>query len=237
MTKQLIWKLGACSCAILLSACGGQAAYKNLPINSSSGSVSSGTTATTESTGTFRGVVAQRSRNTQTQTNSEVVNFNISGSNANTVSVDSHTINLSATSQGQRFNTALSYTNFGLANIQSSNYPELLHSYYLTYGQPTPDTSMPTTGSATYRGTAINGLNTPEVPATFVVNYGTKQIDGNINNQISLNGTILGNRFSGSKDGIRMNGRFFGPNAEELGGTYSSIRNPDGVVGSFGARK
>lgn len=237
MMKQPIWKLSACAFALLLNACASNKAYENLPINVSSSAASQTTTSATANTNTFRGVVAQRSRNSQAQRNSDVIHFNISGSNLNAVSVDGNVINLNSNNQSQRFNNALSYTKFGLAQIPSQRQNELVHSYYLAYGQTTPASSMPTTGVATYQGTAINSLNALERPATFNVNYGTKQINGDIDKQLFLNAEIIGATFSGSKDGIRMNGRFFGPNAEELGGTYSSISNPDGVVGSFGARK
>lgn len=64
----------------------------------------------------------------------------------------------------------------------------------------------------------------------------------------TLGGTITGTSFSGSAtqgDWLRaMNGAFFGPNAAEVGGTYSSYRGTPGtspeaiqIDGSFGAKK
>lgn len=80
--------------------------------------------------------------------------------------------------------------------------------------------------------------------AQFAVDYGNKTISGSISspekyfNTVNLKGTISGNAFSGTNDGYNMNGRFFGPNAEELGGTFhKGTKDRPEVLGSFGAKK
>ena len=47
----------------------------------------------------------------------------------------------------------------------------------------------------------------------------------------------ISNTFNGSLNGVTMQGHFFGPQAEEVGGTYSGNHNGQSYMGSFGAIK
>jgi len=84
--------------------------------------------------------------------------------------------------------------------------------------------------------------------ADFNVDFGNKTIEGIVGLRgIPLSGTIEGNSFSGTKidnspkinrkSDVFMTGRFYGPNANELGGVFRGTYNDEKVMGSFGARQ
>lgn len=118
------------------------------------------------------------------------------------------------------------------------------HAIYYTNGVP----SFPATNN-------INAIIHPDPnkklgTIQFDVNYGNKTISGSIKDDakkaadIMLEGKIDGNSFEGSKAqkynnkdvNVEMKGRFFGPNAAELGGVFNS-RESDDILGAFGAKK
>lgn len=84
----------------------------------------------------------------------------------------------------------------------------------------------------------------------FDVDYGKKTISGSVKHDagtaadIALQAKIDGNSFEGSKAqkfngkdvNVEMKGRFFGPNAAEMGGVFNSRENDD-ILGAFGAKK
>lgn len=113
------------------------------------------------------------------------------------------------------------------------------------FSQGNTTTKMPQSGKATYAGNAVNvtvsadgkNLSTTTPTANFSVDFGAKTLTGQINNttRVELSGTVNGNRFSGTKNGVTTNGYFYGDNAAELGGTY---KNTNGTVsGAYGAKK
>lgn len=254
MTKQFIWKLSACACAVLLGACASNEANENLPLGTNASSLSR--TGQSSNNTTFGGISVKRVSNAETQQVSELGKQTVlSGSDVDSVVVDGHAIDLRVdrttanSSQyiyGRNSVSGYSYVNFGAYHTQKDN---VNNAYALVHGQITPSSSMPTTGTATYTGHAlinpmrnnVNALNVIWGRSSFDVNYGSKQITGDIttyaNTKYPLSGTITGNSFSGTRDGIHMQGRFFGPNASELGGVFNSINNINGVMGSFGAQK
>lgn len=253
MTKQFIWKLSACACAVLLGACASSEANENLPLGTNASSLSR--TGQNNNTA-FGGIAVKRVSNAETQQVTQPARqMVLSGSNIDSVVVDGHAIDLrvdrttennSQYIYGRNSVSGYSYVNFGAYHAQKDN---LNNAYALVHGQITPVSSVPTTGTATYTGHAIinprrnnvNSLNVIWGRSSFDVNYGSKQISGDIttntNTTYLLGGTITGNSFSGTRDGIHMQGRFFGPNASELGGVFNSINNINGVMGSFGAQK
>ena len=125
--------------------------------------------------------------------------------------------------------------------------------------------SMPTTGTAAYNGLLITGdrsdistngvypvIGFDNVPVHFDVNYGEKSITGysldDGDPYIKFNeGKITGATFAGKVEhpdptrfkGVDFSGSFFGPNAEELGGTVSfiDVENKKQRAASFGAKK
>ncbi|EXJ11407.1 MULTISPECIES: transferrin-binding protein-like solute binding protein [Nitrincola] len=109
-------------------------------------------------------------------------------------------------------------------------------------GTLTPTTSMPVTGSATYtgqiRGTAHEGgaLHALNGSTNLTANFGTGNISGQLNVQYANTGaayatsnlsgvTISGNQFGGSLSGSNnagaIQGGFFGPAAQEVGGNWA----------------
>lgn len=109
-------------------------------------------------------------------------------------------------------------------------------------GTLTPTTSMPTTGTATYtgqvRGTAHEGgaLHALNGSTNLTANFGTGNISGQMNIRYANTGaayatshmsgvTISGNRFGGSLSGADnagvIQGGFFGPAAQEVGGNWA----------------
>lgn len=252
MKKQLIWKFSACACAALLSACASNEAFEDVPLGTNASGRTRGGATSKEEIG---GVSVKRINNAQTGQVTELGRqMVLAGSNVNTVVVDGHTINLTtsrnaAANSSQDFydsgiRNKYSYVNFGAYNAPKDNQN---HAYALAYGQITPANAVPTTGTATYEGNAIinpltsNSINAIEGTSSFEVDYGNKQINGDVTTyggvRYQLGGIITSNSFSGNRNGIQMQGRFFGPKAEELGGTFHSTNNINGVMGSFGAKK
>ena len=155
----------------------------------------------------------------------------------------------------------MSYVRFG-RHVQYHgrvrNDPNAQHEYYaFAIGDLTPIAQMPTTGKAHYQGggTYYIGEHPTHHPwgglsyqADFNVDFGNKTIDGVVGLRgIPLSGTIEGNSFSGTKidnspqfnrkSDVFMTGRFYGPNANELGGVFRGKYNGEKVMGSFGARQ
>ena len=125
--------------------------------------------------------------------------------------------------------------------------------YVFALGDPTPTDKMPSSGDTYYIGLSTFAMGTnPEFRtglSSFHVNFDEKTIDGEVYgdsrvNPIGLGGKINGNAFSGSKDGVEMQGHFYGPQAEQVGGIFKGtatdipgIDEPTPVMGSFGARR
>lgn len=155
----------------------------------------------------------------------------------------------------------MSYVRFG-NHVQyhgkERNDPNAQHEYYaFAIGDLTPIAQMPTTGKAHYQG--VGSYYKGEHPtsqswgrvsyqADFDVDFGNKTIEGVVGLRgIPLSGTIEGNSFSGTKidnspqinrkSDVFMTGRFYGPNANELGGVFRGTYNDEKVMGSFGARQ
>lgn len=193
---------------------------------------------------------------------------NVSGSNLDVVVIDGKTINLVPHRIGGKWittkdanehrmvNTDLSYMRFGMYSAKQDG-QDIYNINLIAHGQLTDASKVPTTGKATYVGEAVYGdSETSKIDALKIhngwargqaivdVDYGAKNVAATITSSdrhfpsLNLKGTISGNTFSGVHDGYKMDGRFFGPNAEEVGGTFhkGTKDNPD-VLGSFGAKK
>lgn len=136
-----------------------------------------------------------------------------------------------------------SYVRFGgymKGNEHTNNNPQ----YTFAIGDITPNSAIPATGIANYIGSATLGSNNNIELGTssFYVDFEEKTIVGGVAHtndsvHIPLQGIINGNTFNGSLNGVTMQGHFFGPQAEEMGGTYSGNRNGQSYMGSFGAIK
>ena len=128
-----------------------------------------------------------------------------------------------------------SYVQFGFANGTDSN----LGGFYR--GQPVG--AMPTNGTATYRGDAIvatfkgeqfdkTELGTVRADADFA----EKKLQFTLNSPNhngSVEAAIEDNRFVGVNSKGSVGGVFYGPNAEEIAGSYSAT----GAFAVFGAKR
>lgn len=149
--------------------------------------------------------------------------------------------------------TYLSHMRFGAyADFNHNNNPDSNPSYTFALGSVTPVADVPTSGTATYNGLAvgsvIGGGAFQEGTSTFNVDFGAKKLDGSVTigafNPIPLTANINGNQFSGtSAEGVHTDGRFYGPQAAEMGGVFNGeVPAPVGGgtfkwIGSFGAKK
>ena len=136
----------------------------------------------------------------------------------------------------------LSYSRFG---VHSDLNTGMDYTFYV--GNPTPVSSIPASGSATYQGLAVMSVDQGEYEtgdASFRADFNDRTLEGSVKvsgPDVILRGQIKANYFEGTHDGIAMEGRFFGPQASELGGMFAGERerlyglSSDYVQGSFGA--
>ncbi|WP_265470093.1 transferrin-binding protein-like solute binding protein [Haemophilus parainfluenzae] len=133
--------------------------------------------------------------------------------------------------------------------------------YVYIQGELTPTDNIPKSGTARYLGmssyhvdnrTLHEGSIDVDVavdkPPRFNVmgvdmtaNFEDKTVKGRLlhtaalnNVQAELEGTISGNQFSGTKNDTKLQGAFFGENANEMGGVY--INEKEGFSGAFSAK-
>lgn len=149
----------------------------------------------------------------------------------------------------------LKYSRFGVKASMNENDPE----YVFYNGNPT--SNMPTSGTATYKGRMIIGADHGKLGAsdedyvkgtsTFTADFGNKTLngtlttDGNLIQPVNVSAKISGNDFTGTassadlKGQANVDGKFYGPNAAELGGKFESNSTKSGESwgGAFGAAK
>ncbi len=148
---------------------------------------------------------------------------------------------------------ALSHTSFGLWKRSDSASGTTTQTFFV-YGTPTGTAAMPRSGSATYQATASGLVMTGvAVPPTYSEFTGTATLSANFSaNSISTTldlgsrgtfqglGSISADQFSGTFNAPYPNyssgafaGGFFGPNAAEVGYTFSLLFfNPDPFAGA-----
>lgn len=154
------------------------------------------------------------------------------------------------TASGKRF----SYVRFGGTHWVNGMNGQA-QSYEYAFGDITPTSgsnAVPASGKATYSGLSLlsnmGGGAWLQGTSKFDVDFGRKTIEGNINSfpyNVALSGKISGASFSGEKNGVEMQGNFYGPNAAELGGVFKGTvidQSPVGdsintFSGAFGAKK
>lgn len=132
--------------------------------------------------------------------------------------------------------------------------PQVTKKYIVSTGiNPTLTENLPNTNNITYRGYAVHMYSKDgskslsdliESKAEFTVNFADKNLVGQISplpklssfTPVKLEAKIENNYFKGNANGIETEGAFFGPNAEEMTGSY--IRQTDEpALGVFGAKK
>ena len=133
--------------------------------------------------------------------------------------------------------------------------------YVYIQGELTPTDNIPKTGKVRYLGISSYHVNNNTLregaldhvygaPPRFGIvgvdmtaNFEDKTVAGHLvhasaakndNVLAELEGTISGNQFSGTKNDTKLQGAFFGENANEMGGVY--INEKEGFSGAFSAR-
>lgn len=133
--------------------------------------------------------------------------------------------------------------------------------YVYIQGELTPTDNIPKTGKVRYLGISSYHVNNDTLregaldnlygaPPRFGIvgvdmtaNFEDKTVAGHLvhasaakndNVLAELEGTISGNQFSGTKNDTKLQGAFFGENANEMGGIY--INEKEGFSGAFSAR-
>lgn len=133
----------------------------------------------------------------------------------------------------------LSYSSYGIVrdNINKQK-------YLFAQGIPTPPEIIPDNGGAYYQGHvlhgAINGDTVSEGKAIFAIDFSIKKLTGRIQasgTEIRLEANLRKDATFGgvNRAGTAVQGSLFGPNAEELSGTY--LNTEQNFHGSFGASK
>lgn len=114
--------------------------------------------------------------------------------------------------------------------------------YVFAQGNVTPDSEIPTTGKATYSVDGVlvqNGVVKTSEGNILTADFANKTINGSVFNGWTVtNAKIDGNDFSGKVVcpkgfSAELDGHFYGKNASEIGGAYSSA----GFSGAFGGKK
>lgn len=164
-----------------------------------------------------------------------LVPSNVSASNFTTLKTNDYTSIVSG--------THLSHAKYGFYEDGITK-----NEYYFYQGSLTPISNMPTTGVVKYNGYALHGCDRCSYEnniwtSSFDVDFSKKSLTGVIKNtygdhMLSLQANISGNVFSGtdSNTAIKVDGAFFGDNAQELSGTYTNGAGTQRTIGVFGAK-
>ncbi|MBS5615976.1 MAG: Slam-dependent surface lipoprotein [Haemophilus parainfluenzae] len=170
------------------------------------------------------------------------------------ISARGWTVASAQTINGMKLNGKLevccgSYSNvrFGAIESQDPSQDDIL--FYNGY----PTTSMPSSGVASYVGDSIITADTDKLPdedyvkgsSSFTADFGNKKLAGTISaanvDVVKIDANISGNGFSGTAKSDLLNsqgkaeGKFYGENAKELGGSANANDNSWGAA--FAAKK
>ena len=170
------------------------------------------------------------------------------------ISARGWTVASAQTINGMKLNGKLevccgSYSNvrFGAIESQDPSQDDIL--FYNGY----PTTSMPSSGVASYVGDSIITADTDKLPdedyvkgsSSFTADFGNKKLAGTISaanvDVVKIDANISGNGFSGTAKSDLLNsqgkaeGKFYGENAKELGGSAKANDNSWGAA--FAAKK
>ena len=142
-----------------------------------------------------------------------------------------------------------SYSNVRFGAIESQDPSQDDMFFYNGY----PTTSMPSSGVVTYRGDSIISADTDKLPdedylkgsSSFSADFGNKKLTGTLRTDnkdvVKIDANISGNGFSGTAKSDLLNsqgkteGKFYGENAKELGGSANANDNSWGAA--FAAKK
>ena len=142
-----------------------------------------------------------------------------------------------------------SYSNVRFGAIESQDPSQDDIFFYNGY----PTTSMPSSGVASYSGDSIISADTDKLPdedylkgsSSFTADFGNKKLTGTLSTHnkdvVKIDANISGNGFSGTAKSDLLNsqgkaeGKFYGENAKELGGSANANDNSWGAA--FAAKK
>lgn len=259
-TKQIFWKLSACACAVLLTGCGSDG---NAVVVSHSSHTTSTQTATNQTNSNTQNpqttetvdITKAVSSNEKFGGYGVIKGKAMKSVDKNTIIVEGKTIKLYNPSMenlgngwfegevdgaNHSFNNNYTYVTFGAYETRSS-------SDVLANGELTPVGNMPNSNTVHYVGNSLyeepSSKQWYRGTAELTVDFGAKKIAGELlpnanqstHPKYELEGDITGNAFNGEKNGVKMQGHFFGPNAEELAGTFNDTKA--NLKGAFGAKQ
>jgi hypothetical protein len=168
---------------------------------------------------------------------------------------ETYTISQVAAGQG------LSSSAYGIWAVSGKTLPGDVGLF--AFGNLTPATSVPNTGSATFNGIAIGAGGATNVGATYylqgnaqiIANFGSQTVTTNLTNFVAssyattaktsvpdLTGasTIAGNAYTGPLSGGGLvgtiKGNFYGPAAQETAGVWQATGGGNTWIGSYGAK-
>ena len=142
--------------------------------------------------------------------------------------------------------TNYQYTRWGyIEDIRTNKY---------LVGQGRNSTATMPSGTAIYKGHGVHLMYNPaentnniavESIANFTADFTNKSLTGKLIpspntqqfDQVDISASISGNTFEGQANGVAVKGGFYGPQAEELTGSYVKDKAVDGFLGVFGAIK
>ncbi|MEG9482556.1 Slam-dependent surface lipoprotein [Mannheimia sp. HC-2023] len=136
----------------------------------------------------------------------------------------------------------VTYKNFTVSGAKFTNVKfGHIDGYVFAQGDVTPKSNIPTTGSATYNVDGVfvaNGQTSTSRDHKLNVDFANKTINGNVAPNVAVtNAKIDGNEFDGKAvhngKSAELEGHFYGSNASEIGGAYSS----SDFSGAFGGKK
>lgn len=243
--------LGIALVSLMLIACGGGGGESTIvsPTTTTGNQATTNTntnTSTNVNTGTIGGNLGAKKPTTTTPTTlntaiqgvtAQVNTTGTSGMGGSTATPDINTIVIGgkniALDSNLKSGTTLTNARYGYFTQQGTT-PTLI-------AQGFAATEVPTTGKATYRGSAVhltdNATKSQVVSATFTADFDKKTLAGTIRTatSITLGATIAGNRFAGTVGDFATSGYFYGEKADELAGIY---KNSNGTIsGAYGAKK
>ncbi len=147
------------------------------------------------------------------------------------------------TSASSKTINGVHYDRFVVSGLKYSDVKfGVVNNYVFAQGNVTPDSEIPTAGKATYSVDGVlvlNGAVKTSEGNTLTADFANKTINGSVFKGWTVtNAKIDGNEFSGEvvcPKGYKGNleGKFYGKNASEIGGAYSST----GYSGAFGGKK
>ena len=143
-------------------------------------------------------------------------------------SVDKHTYNLN-------------HVSYGLIDDYAPSSSRMEYAYY--QGNRTVD--MPTLGTARYAGRLAVTCNQCDNEyhagtSSFNVDFANKSLTGSLSAlgvTLPVTGKIEGSAFKGEHESTRIEGAFFGDNAQEMAGLFYHESNGLEAGGAFGATK